>query len=419
MLRHFTRGRLSGIFALLIASTLAASVVTPGAVASAKTVTKDLPPVSVAAVEGPDAPAVSAPSGLLMTSDGRVLWERAPDKRRRPASTIKMLTALVVLERARPIDRVVVDKASAALPDGVGLKAGERYTVSQLLEFTLVASANDAASTLAVHVAGSVPKFVKLMNAKARELGLKDTEASNPSGLYDTGQSTAADLSVLAREFMRHPEVRRIVLLPKVKVRDKEFEATNKLVGKFDGLTGVKTGFTQPAGYCLVASARRNGVELLSVVLGAKSEEARFAETRALLEWGFTRMSLTSLVGTGTTVARLPVAGYVSRKVAVRPASAMSRLLWAPDGPVTRTAELTAAATAPVRKGDRLGTLRLEQGGKLVAEVPLVAVSDVPYPSLVERARVALGRTFGGASKRVRAEVTPGAFWHRLVGVVR
>jgi len=238
-------------------------------------------------------PPVTVPSATLMTIDGQQIWARKANSKRRVASTIKMLNALVVMENASLDDTVVVAAKAAAIDNGeVGIYKGQKLTVRQLLEMMLVASANDAAEALAIHIAGSEKAYVRMMNDKAAEIGLKNTKAADPHGLSKKERSTAQDLSVLARYVMADPELRRIVALRKVSVPRKKgkarvYRSTDALLGKYRGIEGVKTGFTNPAGYCFVAAAKRGDVELVAVVLGAKSNAGRFSEARKLLDWGF------------------------------------------------------------------------------------------------------------------------------------
>ena len=226
--------------------------------------------------------------------DGTELWTRNADSKRAVASTIKLLNALVVLDHANLDDTVVVShKAVMAVDEGgVGLVSGQRLTVRQLMTMMLVASANDAAEVLAVHVAGSESKFVEMMNAKAASLGLKNTRAVDPHGLSKRERSSAADLAVIARELMAYPEMREIVakksvVVPGPKGSRSVYASTDKLLGHYAGIEGVKTGFTNPAGYCFVGAAKRGDTELVGVVLGAGSNAERFAEMRKLLDWGF------------------------------------------------------------------------------------------------------------------------------------
>lgn len=237
---------------------------------------------------------VKVPSGVIMTMDGsQTIWSRRVNARRPVASTIKMLNALVVMEHGSLDETVTVPRAAARIKDGgVGLYAGQQITVRKLLELMLVLSANDAAETLAIHVGGSEAAFVQMMNAKAAALGLTRTHAVDPHGLSKRERSTASDLVILARNVMADPVLRDIVSRPRASVRRRNgrvvtYRATNKLLGSYAGMEGVKTGYTIPAGFCLVAVARRGDVELVAVVLGAKSNAGRFAEMRRLLDYGF------------------------------------------------------------------------------------------------------------------------------------
>ncbi len=269
-----TGGRAPRVFSAVLASVLVLALLPGSAFAASR------PPVSV-------------PSATLMTIDGQQIWARKPNAPRRVASTIKMLNALVVMENASLDDTVVVAAKAAAIDNGdVGLYKGQKLTVRQLLQMMLVASANDAAEALAIHIAGSEKAYVRMMNEKAAEIGLKNTRAADPHGLSKKEKSTAQDLSVLARYVMADPELRTIVAMKRVSVPRRKgkarwYRSTDALLGKYRGIEGVKTGFTNPAGYCFVAAAKRGDVELVAVVLGAKSNAARFSEARKLLDWGF------------------------------------------------------------------------------------------------------------------------------------
>ncbi len=214
-------------------------------------------------------PQVSAPAAQLTTIDGAPLWSHNATATRPVASTIKLLNALVVVEHAALEETVTVSPRAAAIAEGdVGLSPRQKLTVSQLLDMMLVASANDAASALAIHVSGSERRHVARMNAKARQLGLTGTVARDPHGLGAQERSTARDLAILGRAALADPVLRtvvarRVVAIPRTGATLQWVPATNRLLGTYPGATGVKTGYTRPAGYCLVASARRHGVEIV------------------------------------------------------------------------------------------------------------------------------------------------------------
>ncbi len=329
-------------------------------------------------------PAVSVPSATLMTMDGLPLWSRNPSAHRRVASTIKMLNALVVRDRASLDETVVVSRRAAAVDEGdVGLIRGQRLTVRQLLQIMLVASANDAAVALAIHVGGTEAKYVALMNAKAKALGLSDTHAADPNGLSKREISTARDLSVLARRVMADPVLRaivsrRAVVVPRRNGKRSVVRSTNQLLGCYAGMQGTKTGFTRPAGYCFVGSAKRGGVELLGVVLGAKSNAGRFREMRRLLDWGFAHLRVRCLVSQGATMGVVTVEGGVGASVAVCATGTTSATLFDGDGPVTTRVVLPPSVMAPVTLGQPLGTVEVYQGSSMIASAPLAAASAVP-----------------------------------------
>lgn len=336
----------------------------------------------------PSGPGLSSPSSFLMTMDGAELWSRNADAKRAAASTIKLLTALVVLDRASLDDTVVVShKAVMAVDEGgVGLVSGQKLTVRQLMTMMLVASANDAAEVLAVHVAGSEAKFVDMMNAKAASLGLTNTHAVDPHGLGKRERTSAADLAVIAREVMAYPEMRAIVskrsvVVPGPKGARSVYASTDKLLGHYAGIEGIKTGFTNPAGYCFVGAAKRGDTELVGVVLGAGSNAGRFAEMRRLLDWGFAHYRTRVLVSDKMPIGVVAVGSSGEATVGVRAAESFSLLQ--PIGKEDATVRLTLPQAVPtsVWRGQQLGTAEVYRSGSAVATIALVAESAVCDPA--------------------------------------
>ncbi|MDZ4063069.1 MAG: D-alanyl-D-alanine carboxypeptidase family protein, partial [Coriobacteriia bacterium] len=268
------------------------------------------------------APDVEMTAGVLVAPDGRELWSRNAGQSRAMASTTKIMTGLLVLERADLDSTVEVSGYAAHIGEsGVDLKEGDRYAVGELLEAMLVKSGNDAAIALAEHVAGTEPGFVELMNGRAEELGLTATRFANPHGLdAPDHQTSAGDLATLARVAMENPEFRRIVGLDDVTISGSQgrhrLENSNLLIGDYPDATGVKTGWTDDAGYCLVASAKRDGVELIAVILGTKVESVRFRHARRLLDWGFDHYGTKRLASAEETIGTVPVADYLDRSIA-------------------------------------------------------------------------------------------------------
>ncbi len=330
------------------------------------------------------APDINAAAGLLVTPDGRTLWSRKPTTQRAMASITKIMVALVVLERGKLDDQVTISKAASRVPYALGLQPGERRSVRQLLELALVASSNDAAYALAEHVGGSVPAFVAIMNERAAELGLADTRFANPHGLDAAGHhSSAADIASLEHEAMRDPEFRRIVALENVtlpaykKRTARKLKSTNELLGDYRGVLGGKTGFTDDAKYSLVASAERDGITLTAVVLGARSNPARFKNASRLLSWGYRHLKRKTVATATETVGAVAISANPARTIDTRFAETTSAVVFDLDGPLTRTVALPETVNLPVFEGQQLGQVELTQGERLVANLPVVAATDM------------------------------------------
>jgi D-alanyl-D-alanine carboxypeptidase (penicillin-binding protein 5/6) len=247
-------------------------------------------PVVPPAPGWPEPPAATATAYVLLDVEtGQVLAERASDVRRPVASTVKVLTALTVLRRADPDDVVEIGEEVAAVGGaGVGLDPGERWTVRQLLDGLVVRSGNDAAVALAVHVGGTVEDFVSLMREDAEALGLDGLILASPSGLEDANRLSARDLAVVTRAALADPAFRRIAASAEVTLPGLGPQPSrNELLGVYPGANGVKTGFTEAAGYSLVASAEREGRQLVAVVLDSRDADARFDDAARLLDHGF------------------------------------------------------------------------------------------------------------------------------------
>ncbi|MHB8705829.1 MAG: D-alanyl-D-alanine carboxypeptidase family protein [Coriobacteriia bacterium] len=364
------------------------------------------------------APQMEVPAGVLETMDGEVLWGRSVDEERAMASTTKIMTAIVVLEAVTDLgERATVPVGATVVGEaGVGLHAGQELTVRQLLEAMLVHSGNDAAITLAVHVAGSEDAFAEAMNAKAAQLDVRHSRYTNVHGLDEFGHHTsAADLATLARYALQFPEFREMVAMREVRVPTgstiKKFDASNKLLGTYDGATGVKTGWTNDAGYCLVASAERNGIGLVAVVMGAKSEDQRFAEARRLLDWGFEHYRIEQISSAEQTAALVAVSDYLDVHSAAVVAETTTAPLFDLRGDVTVSADVVDEIEAPVTRGQRLGTLSVVQGDRLLTQVPIVAAADIAAPTWWEGFKIGVTRVwrtvFGGSLQAAPVQVLP------------
>jgi serine-type D-Ala-D-Ala carboxypeptidase (penicillin-binding protein 5/6) len=338
----------------------------------------------------PTTPRVTAKGAILVdAATGKVLYSRNADKELEMASTTKIMTAILILE-SMPLDQKVKVPAAATAAAGstLGFKRGETFTVGQLLYAMLVPSANDAAITLGVAEAGSVKAFVAKMNARAQQMGLTHTHFVNNCGLHaENHYSSARDLAVLASYAMKDPVFRRIVAtrqytLPHAGgVADRVITTSNELLRDYDWVNGIKTGSTPYAGYCLVSSATKNGLTLISVVLGAKNEDTREMESKALLQYGFDRCKMTHLAESGTVVANVPVADPLGRQVRLVTGESLTRRLLGEDQ-VTGQVKLDGEVSIPVQAGQKLGRLELFQGDADLGSVSLVAAESVDAASL-------------------------------------
>lgn len=391
--------RMAEFFRRALVTALAVGLLTPG-VALGVPKPSDLVDGATVAQRGIGVsalPDVTMKEGLLVDGDGRVLWSRNADQQRAMASITKIMTAVVALERADLNSLVTIPKVSTQVGESTSnLRTGERLPLQQVLEALLVKSGNDAAIAITLHVSGSQGAFVKLMNEKAAQLGMTHTHFANPHGLDEPGHyTTASDLSVLARYAMSKPEFRRIVGLKSVTIgsgaQKETLTSTNVLLGNYLGANGIKTGFTNEAGYSVIESAQRDGVWLIAVVLGTSSELQRFRDARDLLDWGFAHYRPQTLATSGTVVAQALVSDYLDVRVDAKVAKDVTIAVLDINGPITRTVTV-APVKAPVHVGEDIGAATFTQKGRLIASIPLVATSDVGRPNLFERVWIGLVR---------------------------
>ena len=338
-----------------------------------------------------DGPIVRAPAAILVEpATGDVVFQRNAHDERPVASTTKLMTALLTLEREKLSTTVTTIRYRAAPAESViGLRAGERMTVADLMRGLLLASANDAAATLAVRVGGTRERFVALMNDRARQLGLHDTHYSNPIGLDQEGNhSSAEDLVKLTLILRRNAFFRAVTNLPsatlKTGARPRTITNRNTLVRTVPYVSGVKTGHTNSAGYVLVGSATRGGVTLLSAVLGDSSESTRDSDSLRLLRYGLSRYHRVEPVRRG---ARFGDAALKYRDARVDLVAARSLLRVARRGE-RLTTHVTGAPSeieGPMAKGTKVGTIVVRQRGRVIGRVPLVTARDIAAPTLGQR----------------------------------
>lgn len=345
------------------------------------------PPVFALGAEGRAQPEINAPAAILMEKEtGTVLYEKNAHEPGFPASITKIMTMLLIVEdieagRLRLDDTVIASERAASFGGScVYLEAGEQMSVSDMLKCIAVVSANDCAVAMAEHISGSEEKFVERMNKRAKELGLENTHFSNCSGLFDDGAhfTTAYDVALMSRELIKHDIIKDYTTIWMDSIRGGEFELsnTNKLAYWYPGCTGLKTGYTSTSRYCLSATAERNGVEYIAVVMHCETSDSRNKDAETLLDYAFSSFRLCPL-NDGSPLPDVHVelgreesvkAEYTGDSVAVIPKG----------GEPEYKLELRRSVPAPVRKGGRLGTLTVSADGRTVAEVPVCAAEDVP-----------------------------------------
>ena len=351
-------------------------------------------------------PAVSCPSALLMEKQtGTVLFAQDEHTPREPASVTKIMTLLLVMEAidsgALSYDDVVTGSAHAAGMGGsqIWLKENEQMTVRDLLKAVCIVSGNDAAVALAEHLAGSEDAFVERMNARAQELGMNDTHFVNCTGLPAAGHLTSAcDIALMSRELiLHHPDIRQFttVWMDSLRGGESMLVNTNKLIRFYDGATGLKTGSTGSAGYCLSATAEKNGMELIAVVLKGKTSDERFSDAKSLLNYGFSTWSLVTVTPNEVLP---PVPVMLGVRGTVQPVLTSENTLLVEKtlaNGLTKEVALAESVAAPVYAGDTLGQLTVrDAAGNTVAELPILAGEDVGHVTFVQMLGRCLARGF-------------------------
>ena len=351
-------------------------------------------------------PAVSCPSALLMEKQtGTVLFAQDEHTPREPASVTKIMTLLLVMEAidsgALSYDDVVTGSAHAAGMGGsqIWLKENEQMTVRDLLKAVCIVSGNDAAVVLAEHLAGSEDAFVERMNARAQELGMNDTHFVNCTGLPAERHLTSAyDIALMSRELiLHHPDIRQFttVWMDSLRGGESMLVNTNKLIRFYDGATGLKTGSTGSAGYCLSATAEKNGMELIAVVLKGKTSDERFSDAKSLLNYGFSTWSLVTVTPDEVLP---PVPVMLGVRGTVQPVLTSENTLLVEKtlaNSLTKEIALAESVAAPVYAGDTLGQLTVrDAAGNTVAELPILAGEDVGHVTFVQMLGRCLARGF-------------------------
>ncbi len=354
---------------------------------------------------------LNAKSALLMdVSTGTVLYEKECHQRLAPASVTKIMTMLLIMEAVdsgtiQLADTVTASESAAAKGGSqVYLKVGEEMSVSDMLKSIAVSSANDCACAMAEFLAGSESAFVEKMNARAAELGMEDTHFVNCTGLDDAPEAeehrtSAYDIALMSRELLKnHPDIKKFTTIWMDTIRGGAFglSNTNKLIRFYSGATGLKTGYTTGAKYCLSASAKREGMELIAVVMGCETSQKRTADCKALLDYGFANYAIVrpGLKEGRTVPVRLGRADSVNVELTQRQEILVDK---AKRTNLSAKVELTQSITAPVEKGQRLGTITVYSGEKQLISLPLTAGESVAKLTFGDMFAIIFARLGGGA----------------------
>lgn len=347
---------------------------------------------------------------LLDIATGTVLFEKNAHEALPPASVTKVMTLLLIMEAIDGgqigWDDIVTASEAATAKGGsqIYLKVGEQMTVSDMVKSIAVSSANDCACAMAEHLAGSEGAFADKMNQRAAELGMTDSHFVNCTGLDDDDsakehRTSAMDIAIMSRELLKnHPDITKYTTIWMDTVRSGAFglSNTNKLIRFYPGATGLKTGFTRQAMYCLSASAEREGLGLIAVVMGCGTSQKRFAACKGLLDYGFANYALYTPV---FPEAAVPVKLGTAENVEAVPGSETPMLIEkARKAGMTTEVTLEETVTAPVSQGQRLGELTVREGGEVITRIPLVAKTTIPRLTFGElyRAILQLACSAGG-----------------------
>lgn len=333
---------------------------------------------------------VKAPSAILIEqSTGQVLYELDADKKLPIASVTKTMTMLLIMEaidsgKIKYTDMVSTSEHAASMGGSqVFLEVGEQLSVDEMLKSIAVSSGNDAAVAMAEHISGTETAFVEQMNKRAKEIGAKNTHFINCNGLNETEEhySTARDVAIISAELLRHSDILKYTTIWMDTIRDGKFglSNTNKLIRFYEGANGIKTGSTSTAKYCLSASAKRDNMTLIAVVLGAESTADRFGSASRLLDYGFANYSLAGDSSYKAKLPKLKVKGGTSDTAEVEINGPLSAVVKKGNqDKINVKVKIKNSVSAPVKKGDKVGEAVFYISGEELLRKDVVAKSDVP-----------------------------------------
>jgi len=343
---------------------------------------------------------ISSPSAILMDAGtGTVLFEKNPHEKMEPASITKIMTMLIVFEaiesgKVKLSDTVrVSERAWKTGGSQVFLGPGEEQTLETLLKCIVVASANDASVAVAEYIGGSVEGFVKLMNDKAKQLGMENTNFTNPHGLSDPEHyTTAYDIALMSRELVKYPMLFKwsTIWMDYLEHTDKERDPTmlantNKLLGKYEGLDGLKTGYHSKAGHCFAGTAKRGDLRLISVVLNAPSSNQRFEDTVKLLDYGFGHYDSIKVAERGMVQKTIRVEkGHVNEVNVIVTEDVSILIEKGKDAQINTKIDVPEKLFAPLNKNQAVGTLTVEHNGQVIKQIDLVVSEDVMKAGILD-----------------------------------
>lgn len=342
---------------------------------------------------------LTTPGAVLLEAEtGTVIFEKNADERRQAASVTKLMTLLICMEKLEAgeislTDEIIISsEAAGQIGSQALLDAGAAYPLETLLHAAIIASANDAACALAEHMAGSESAFAEMMNQRAQELGMTNTLYTNSTGLPDERQyTTARDVAILACEVCKHPVYFThasvwMDTLTHPSGRTTDLTNTNRLVRFYPGCDGLKTGSADASRYCLAATAQKDGLRLIAVVLGTPASQTRFNEARAMLDYGFANYRRVTVLQPGDLLGyRVRVKLGMKDEVDAAAGNGMSMLLRpGQEKQLSMEVELPQEISAPIQAGDTLGVIRVLMNGKVISKLPAVAAEDVGMPGILE-----------------------------------
>ena len=347
---------------------------------------------------------------LIEPSTDTVMYEQNADERLQIASVTKIMTMLIIMEKIDAgelgLDDMVTASAHAQSFGGstMFLAAGEQFTVSDMLKGIAVASANDGCVAMAEHISGNTDDFVALMNERAQELGMENTHFVNCNGLDDDvdvseAYSTARDVAIMSKELIKHKKIFDYTTIWMDSLRDGKFMLanTNKLIHNYKGATGLKTGSTTKAGCCLSATATRDGMELIAVVLGAETSDARFSSASKLLDYGYSNYSIVKMAEKGEPMGTVPVSWGMEKTVSAEAAENYNVVNKKSEPQeIEKSVKLKKKVSAPVKKGDKLGEITFTKDGKTVRTVDIVAGEDIEKKGFFRILADIIGAIFKG-----------------------